>query len=334
MIPDQDKLDKSNSMAGGHVPVMLNEAMDLLNVRADRLYVDATAGAGGHLKKMCEIAGSGKNIIAIDQDIEALERLRSGVQDIQSEIKFVNSNFSAIKTVLSDLNIATVDGGILADLGISSNQLSDSNRGFSFLRDGPIDMRMDLNSSLSAYDLVNELEESELANIIFKYGEERHNRAIAKAIVLNRPINTTLTLANIIESTLTGRGHRGRIANKKHGWGNKIHPATRTFQALRIAVNNELDNLKKFLEQSATILAPGARLVVITFHSLEDRIVKQFFKEMASNCVCPPRQPICTCKRKSEFLIITPKPLRASDDEIFANIRSRSAKLRAVEKLP
>ncbi len=333
MIPNKDKSDRVISMAGGHVPVMLNEAIELLNIRENRTYVDATAGAGGHLQKICELAGSGKNIIAIDQDAAALNRLRLGSTGNQSEIKFLHSNFAEIKAVLAGFNITTIDGGILADLGISSNQLAESDRGFSFMRDGPIDMRMDLNNSLSGYDLVNEIEESELANIIFKYGEERHSRAIAKAIVRNRPIISTLALADVIEATLRSK-RQGHSAKKRRGGPIKLHPATRTFQALRIAVNNELDNLEKFLEQSATILVPGARLVIITFHSLEDRIVKQFFKKMASSCLCPPRQPVCTCNKKSEFLIITPKPIIASDEETLANIRSRSAKLRAVEKLP
>ncbi len=331
MTEKQSKWDADLSLAGGHMPVMLNETIALLNVRADHMYIDVTAGSGGHFKSICQKAGSSKNIIAFDQDIEAIERLRKSLGQEHADVKLIHSNFVHLKSELAKLNINTINGGILADLGVSSNQLDEAERGFSFLREGPLDMRMDIRSPISAYDLVNDLDESELASIIYQYGEERHSRMIARAIVRHRPIKTTLELANIIENATRSK----RISNsKRHKNASKLHPATRTFQALRIAVNSELDNLKHFLEQSIDLLAPGARLVVITFHSLEDRIVKQFFKEMASNCICPPRQPICTCKQRAKVQIITPKPLVALEEEILANIRSRSAKLRAVEKLP
>jgi 16S rRNA (cytosine1402-N4)-methyltransferase len=321
MVSDNLKADQENSMAGGHIPVMLSEAVDLLNISPDRLYVDATAGAGGHLKKICEKMGSGKGVIAIDQDLSALNKLRQTSGQLSDEIKFAHANFANIKSVLSDLNINTVDGGIIADIGISSNQLDDSERGFSFQRQGPLDMRMDTSQGATAADLVNDLNETELANIIYKYGEERNSRAIARAIVRNRPFTNTAQLAAIVEAA--ARGPR-----------NKLHPATRTFQALRIAVNNELGNLEAFLAEASALLSPGARLVLITFHSLEDRIVKRFFTHMASPCICPPRHPICTCNKKKELRIITPKPLIANEQEILNNIRSRSAKLRAAEKLP
>jgi len=322
MNSDDIKTNEETSMAGGHLPVMLEEAVALLNVRPHHLYIDATAGAGGHLKRICQKAGSGKGIIAIDQDSLALHKLSVNSGPLANEIKFVHSNFANLKTALSDLDINTVDGGIIADLGISSNQLDDSQRGFSFQRQGPLDMRMNTNNRITAGDLVNDLNETELANIIYKYGEERSSRAIAKAIIKNRPFTNTSELANVVEKVVRYRGHKS-----------KLHPATRTFQALRIAVNNELENLEIFLEQANSILTPGARLVIITFHSLEDRIVKRFFTHMASPCICPPRQPICTCNKKRELLIITPKPLIAGEQEILTNIRSRSAKLRAVEKL-
>ena len=321
MVSDKIQANEQASMAGGHIPVMLEEAIDLLNVRPNRLYIDATAGAGGHLKRICQKAGSGKDVIAMDQDSLALRKLQGNSGLLADEIKFLHANFADLKIVLSDLNISTVDGGIIADLGVSSNQLDDSQRGFSFQREGPLDMRMNINNSVTAADLVNDLSETELANIIYKYGEERHSRAIARAIMRNRPFTNTSQLATIIES----------VSRQRYKY--KLHPATRTFQALRIAVNNELENLEIFLEQAVSLLAPGARLVVITFHSLEDRIVKRFFTHMASPCICPPRHPICTCNKKAELLIITPKPLIADEQEILANIRSRSAKLRAAEKL-
>ncbi len=314
---------EQTSMTGGHLPVMLEQAVDLLNVRPNHFYVDATAGAGGHLKRICEKAGSGKSIIAIDQDSSALQKLRAGSGLLGNEIKFVHSNFVNLQTALSDLGINTVNGGIIADLGISSNQLDDSQRGFSFQREGPLDMRMNLDNPVTAAHLVNDFNETELANIIYKYGEERYSRAIAKAIIKNRPFTNTAQLAAVVQRVIGYRGHKS-----------KLHPATRTFQALRIAVNNELENLEKFLEQAVSILAPGGRIVIITFHSLEDRMVKRFFTHKASPCICPPRQPICTCNKKKELLIITPKPLIAEEREILANIRSRSAKLRAAEKLP
>jgi 16S rRNA (cytosine1402-N4)-methyltransferase len=318
MTADKNKSLDEDSQAG-HIPVLLEEAVDLLNVKPQHTYVDATAGAGGHLRLICQKAGSGKGVIAIDQDLSAINRLRSRAEP-GSGIHFIHSNFADIKTVLSDLSLNTIDGGIIADIGISSNQLDDRGRGFSFQREGPLDMRMNTSNPVTAAHLVNDLDEIELANIIYKYGEERHSRAIARAIVKNRPFSTTAQLADVVQSA--SRGPRS-----------KLHPATRTFQALRIAVNNELENLETFLEQSVSLLAPGARLVIITFHSLEDRIVKRFFTHMASSCICPPRHPICTCNKKRELAIITPKPLIAGEKEILANIRSRSAKLRAAEKV-
>jgi 16S rRNA (cytosine1402-N4)-methyltransferase len=323
MVSDEINTDEQMSMAGGHMPVMLEEAIDLLNVRPEHFYVDATAGAGGHLKRICQKAGSGKGIIAIDQDFLALNKLSANSGSLAKEVKFVHANFANLNTVLSDLDIHTIDGGILADLGVSSNQLDDSQRGFSFQREGPLDMRMDASSQGTAADLVNDLNEVQLANIIYKYGEERNSRAIARAIIKNRPFTSTGELSDVVGKVVRYKGHKS-----------KMHPATRTFQALRIAVNNELENLEIFLQQAVSLLAPGARLVIITFHSLEDRIVKRFFTHMASPCICPPRQPICTCNKKKELLIITPKPLIAGEEEILTNIRSRSAKLRAAEKLP
>ncbi len=305
MHSEDDKPPARSCEVGGHMPVMLEEAISLLNVKPGRIYVDVTAGAGGHLQKICQLRGSGVGVVALDRDLPALERLRG--QDTQgnglSEVAFVHSNFAQLSAALANLGIDTVDGGILADLGVSSMQLEEASRGFSFLREGPLDMRMDVNNSLSAtaHELVNTLDEADLADIIYQYGEERRSRLIARQIVNNRPIDTTLALAKVVESALRKAGQRRRGRQKSGFEKPTVHLATRTFQALRIAVNTELDNLQQFLEQAANVLAPGARLVIITFHSLEDRIVKQFFKQMASSCLCPPRQPICTCHKSLSF---------------------------------
>ncbi|HEY9714884.1 MAG TPA: 16S rRNA (cytosine(1402)-N(4))-methyltransferase RsmH [Chroococcales cyanobacterium] len=322
-----------------HVTVLLEEAVDLLNVRPGLTYVDATAGAGGHLQEIwnrtkSNIESGGAflsadqnqppQLIAIDRDNRSLSKLRDR---FGSSISYANANFEEIETVVKELGHRTITGGILADLGVSSMQIDDPDRGFSFMRDGPLDMRMDTDQSLTAEYLINNSSESQLAEIIFKYGEERYSRRIASAIVRARPLHTTLELAEVVSRCV-------KRSSSKHGSGrDSLHPATRTFQAVRIAVNNELENLEKFLHSAISVLSPGARLVVITFHSLEDRLVKQIFRESATNCICPPRQPLCTCQHKAELLIITRKPVVAGEKEVLANIRSRSAKLRAGEKI-
>lgn len=313
----------------------------MLNVRSGRTYVDATAGAGGHLSAIYKAAAGDARVIGIDQDKGSLDALSKRVPE---DVKLLHNNFRYLKSALSSSGINTVDGGILADLGVSSMQIDRGERGFSFQKDGPLDMRMDNNQSLSAYDIVNGWKEEALANAIYEYGEERYSRRIARRIIESRPIKTTLELAEIVSRCVPRASDKK--SRKKHfqnsggegGAGRKpghsaIHPATRTFQALRMAVNEELPALEEFLQESLTILEPGARLVLITFHSLEDRIVKQFFKQAASTCVCPPKLPKCACDKRSELQIITRKPIVASEQEILANTRSRSAKLRAGEKL-
>jgi 16S rRNA (cytosine1402-N4)-methyltransferase len=321
-----------------HVPVLLYEALDQLNIRPGKLYVDATTGGGGHLSAILErsragaAAESGKSsVIGIDRDVYALDALRERFDD---SVRLIHSNFSEIKDRLNEIGVSTVDGGILADLGVSSMQLDEAPRGFSFLRDGPLDMRMDPTQLITAEQLINTMSERELADIIFRYGEERFSRQIARDIVRNRPLHTTSELADVVSKSLRYQRKRisGRSKNRMHE-GDSSHPATRTFQAIRIAVNNELGSLEKFLEDAVALLAPGAKLVVITFHSLEDRVVKQFLRHAATACVCPPRQPVCTCHHKPELLIITRKPIVAGEKEVLANVRSRSAKLRAGEKL-
>jgi 16S rRNA (cytosine1402-N4)-methyltransferase len=302
---------------------MLKQALEFLDVRPGRHYIDATAGAGGHLKAILSASNCPDKIIGLDRDPAALSRLTGELGD---GVQLVHSNYSEIEHVLPQLGISTIDGGILADLGVSSMQIDDPNRGFSFLNDGPLDMRMDTTAGWTAEQLINSSSEQELANIIYKYGEERESRKIARAIVAARPLQTTGELAELV----------GRCVRKNRKgparFRDTSHPATRTFQAIRIAVNDELGSLEKFLRSALKLLMPGARLVVITFHSLEDRLVKQIFREAASNCVCPPRLPVCTCNHKSELLIMTRKPAIPDDQEVLANPRSRSAKLRAGEK--
>jgi len=313
-----------------HIPVMLRQCMELLRVEPGKVWVDATAGAGGHLREIIRRAGTGGGtIIAVDQDLNSLDALKTSIHaefDSSANIRFAHSNFRDMEQILDDNDIDTVTGGILADLGVSSMQLDQAERGFSFSKDGPLDMRMDTTSGITAERLVNTLPERELADIIYKYGEERLSRQIAQRIVQSRPIKTTAQLASVVSPVVLRRRGGGKHRDESH-------PATRTFQALRIAVNDELGSIEQFLRASIRRLAPGGRLVVITFHSLEDRIVKQILREAASNCICPPRQPVCTCNKRKEIEIITNKPLLPDHEEVLANPRSRSAKLRAGEKV-
>jgi 16S rRNA (cytosine1402-N4)-methyltransferase len=327
-----------------HASVLLKESIEFLNVRPGLTYIDATAGAGGHLKAIVNALGAAattgqpsattSGVIGIDRDSQTLDRLRKELSNEQ--VGLYHANFTEIADVLAEAGLRTVTGGILADLGVSSMQIDNPERGFSFLKDGPLDMRMDDTQSLTALDIVNHWKEEEIADIIYQYGEERYSRAIARNIVKSRPVQTTLQLADIVSRSVRYKAAARKGHGKRNSAGGNFdhsHPATRTFQALRIAVNDELSSLKKFLDQSVSLLAPGARLVVITFHSLEDRMVKQFLRQKAASCHCPPKQPQCTCNGKSELLIITKKPIVADSAEVVANIRSRSAKLRAGEKI-
>lgn len=324
-----------------HRPVLLAETIEMLDVRPGLTYVDATAGAGGHLSAIYQAAQGQARVIGIDQDQSSLESL---AERAPADVTLLHSNFRYLKEALLRSGINTVDGGILADLGVSSMQIDRGERGFSFQKDGPLDMRMDTTQSLSAYDIVNGWKEEPLADVIYKYGEERYSRRIARRIIEARPIKTTLELSEIVARCVPrGSDKKSRKYHAPNNGGDggaarrtghsAIHPATRTFQALRMAVNEELPALQEFLQASLTILKPGARLVLITFHSLEDRIVKQFFKHAAASCVCPPKMPKCCCDKQSELLIMTRKPVTASAQEILANTRSRSAKLRAGQKL-
>ena len=310
-----------------HLSVMLDEVIEMLQPGSGKVYVDATTGLGGHLLGIASRLKPESTLIGIDQDESALAISRKRLQDagfdfVRPRIELVQGNFRDIQRICQSLGSDSIDGGILADIGVSSMQLDDATRGFSFMQDGPLDMRMDQSQKLSAATILNDFTEKEIADILFRYGEERQSRKIAKRILESRPIKTTSELSTLVVKAL--------------GWprGNdKSHPATRTFQALRIAVNDELGALENFLADSIRILAAGGRLVVISFHSLEDRMVKQIFKSYETECVCPPKQPICNCSKRRELKILTRKPLQPEEKETLANPRARSAKLRAGERV-
>ena len=314
-----------------HQSVLLSEVLEMLQPEGDKIYIDATAGLGGHLGEIASRVGKNAIVIGIDQDQAALDLCRKNLEargfDFKHpRIELIQGNFEDIQDICAHLGVSSVDGGILADIGVSSMQLDDPTRGFSFLTDGPLDMRMDSNRKTSAADLLNTLPEKDIADILYRYGEERLSRQIARKIVASRPIQTTSQLSSIVSSVI------GRVQGYRRG-ADKSHPATRTFQALRIAVNDELQVLENFLSASIRILADSGRLVVISFHSLEDRMVKQIFKSFESECICPPKLPICTCSKQRELEILTRKPLQPSEKETLANPRSRSAKLRAGKRV-
>jgi 16S rRNA (cytosine1402-N4)-methyltransferase len=285
-----------------HLPVLLNEVLQYINPRADGRYIDATFGAGGHTRELLERTSPGGRVLAVDQDQTAIEQGRIELQSYGSRLELVKANFRDIESIVQEHGFAGLDG-ILADVGVSSMMLDDPTRGFSFMREGPLDMRMDLDQPLTAADVLNTYGEKEIANILFNYGEERRSRQIASSIVRSRPMSRTTDLNRAIERVLGGR---------RYG---KIHPATRTFQALRIFVNDELRSLESFLDSSMQVLRPGGRLVLISFHSLEDRIVKNKF-----------RSPVVP------GVALTRKVITASVEELDRNPRSRSARLRAWEK--
>ena len=304
-----------------HKPVLFNETIEMLDINPQGIYVDGTAGGGGHSEAILKKLTTGK-LISIDQDPDAIEVVSQRLSGYKNSI-IVESNFSNIDKVLSDLSVDKVDG-VLLDIGVSSYQLDNAERGFSYHNDAALDMRMS-KSGISAYDLVNDLTLQELTEIISKYGEEKFARSIAKAIVKQREvskINSTLQLAEIIKSAVP------ESVKREHG-----HPARKTFQALRIAVNDELTNLTHGIDKSFESLKVGGRLVIITFHSLEDRIVKNKMAEFAKGCVCPSDFPICVCNKKPRAKLINKKPIQASEKELEDNKRSRSAKLRGCIKI-
>ncbi|WP_300413483.1 16S rRNA (cytosine(1402)-N(4))-methyltransferase RsmH [uncultured Oscillibacter sp.] len=302
-----------------HKPVLLDECIKALNIRPDGTYVDGTLGRAGHSREIAKRLTTGR-LICVDRDLAAIEAARERLAPWRNRVRLVHSNFSELGSVLAEEE--GVDG-MLFDLGVSSPQLDDPERGFSYMRDAPLDMRMDRTSPLTAREVVNAWSLEELRRILFDYGEERYAPAIARAIVRrreDRPIETTLELVDVIKSAMPPAALR-----------EKQHPAKRSFQAVRIAVNGELDALPPMLKAAADKLRPGGRLAVITFHSLEDRIVKRTLRQLAQGCTCPPGFPVCVCGKKP--LVRLEKPFTPTAAEVSENPRARSARLRAAEKL-
>lgn len=307
-----------------HLSVLPEEVIQFLNPRPGGVYLDGTLGGGGHARLILERCTPGGMLIGIDQDREALQAAGQRLEDFGTGARLVHGNFGELEQHLDRLGIPALDGFIL-DLGVSSHQLDSAGRGFSFQQDAPLDMRMDTSCGETAADLLNELPEPELERIIRDYGEERWAKRIAAFIVRARqeaPFVTTLQLVDTI---------KGAVPKAK--WDERIHPATRTFQAIRIAVNRELESLEKGLRSALDRLNPHGRGVVISFHSLEDRIVKHIFREYAAGCTCPRNFPVCVCNSRPRVRVLTGRPVTAGRQEIEANSRSRSAKLRAVEKM-
>ena len=304
-----------------HISVLLNECIDNLNIRPDGIYVDGTMGGGGHSLEIAKRLTTGR-LICIDQDPNAHGAAGKRLAEYKDRITFVRDNFGNIKSILDSLGIEKIDG-MLLDIGVSSHQLDEAERGFSYQQDAPLDMRMNPDRPFSAYDVVNGYDEDELDRVIFTYGEERWARRIAQFIVKEReakPIETTGELVDIIKKAVP-KGAR------KDG----PHPAKRTFQAIRIEVNGELEVLQRAIDDVAARLAVGGRLCIITFHSLEDRIVKEAFRKQENPCICPPQFPVCVCGKKPLGRVITRKPILPSKEELEENPRSRSAKLRVLE---
>jgi len=308
-----------------HIPVMLPQALRYLNCIPGKIYVDCTLGGSGHAGAICKKIAPKGIFIGIDQDIDAVRNAKKVLKPFNSTIHLFHDNFIYLPELLQQLKIDAVDG-ILLDLGISLHQLESSGRGFSFNKDEPLDMRMNLKSRTTAEDLINSMDEKNLKKIFYKFGEERRAGQIAKRIVTQRQrkaIRSSRELAQIVRDTVP----------KKVSFKQKIHPATRTFMALRIAVNRELEMLDVFMENVADLLNPKGRLCVLSFHSLEDRIVKHRMNALGKGCICPPGLPKCACNKKSSVRILTKKVVRPTQDEVANNPMARSAKLRAVEKL-
>ena len=305
-----------------HVSVLLDECIEGLNIKPDGIYVDGTLGGAGHSYHIAEKLTTGR-LIGIDRDPVALKAAGERLSPFADRVTLVHSNFCRMGQVLQELGISGVDG-ILLDLGVSSPQLDDGSRGFSYMTDAPLDMRMDNGDALSADTVVNTWSYEELKRILYDYGEERYAPAIAAAIVRKReisPIRTTLELVDVIRSAMPPAALR-----------EKQHPAKRTFQAIRIAVNDELNSVSKAMDAAIPCLNPGGRLAVITFHSLEDRIVKNAMAAAAKGCICPPEFPVCVCGRKPQVTVLTRKPIVSGVEELERNPRARSAKLRICEK--
>lgn len=311
-------------MEFAHIPVMLNECLDALDIKPNGIYVDGTVGGAGHSSEIVKRLADGGRLIAVDRDEDALKASSERLKNFKDKVAFVHDDYKNLCARLDELGVDKVDG-ILLDLGVSSYQLDNAERGFSYMKDAPLDMRMDRSQSQSAYEVVNGFSESELTRILFDYGEEKLARQIARNIVNKRqanPIKTTLELASIVEASYPAK------TRWKFG-----HPAKRTFQAIRIQVNGELAMLDEAVTEMARRLKKGGRMAVITFHSLEDRIVKSAFKQLSLACTCPPDFPVCVCGKVQEVELVNKKPIIASDEELEKNSRSQSAKLRVIQKL-
>lgn len=305
-----------------HKSVLLNETIDGLNIKPDGIYVDGTLGGGGHAYEVCRRLGEKGSIVGIDQDAAAIEAASARLKDFGEKVTIVRSNYCDMKSKLHELGIDKVDG-IVLDLGVSSYQLDTAERGFSYREDAPLDMRMDTRQKMTARDIVNDYTEADLYRVIRDYGEDKFAKNIAKHIVQARavkPVETTAELSEIIRASIPMK------FQKKSG-----HPAKRTFQAIRIELNRELDVLRDSLDDMIDLLNSGGRLCIITFHSLEDRIVKSAFRKNENPCTCPPDFPVCVCGKKSKGSIITKKPILPSEEELEYNSRSKSAKLRIFE---
>ena len=306
-----------------HISVLLNECLEGLNIKEDGIYVDGTLGGAGHSKEIVKRLTSGK-LIGIDQDLNALEKAREVLSGYEDRVILVHNNYENIEEVLNELNIDKIDG-MLLDIGVSSHQLDEEERGFSYHKDAALDMRMDKTKDFSAWNVVNEYSQEELSRIIYEYGEDRWAKRIAEFIVeerKNASINTTNELVEVIKKAIPAKVRR------EGG-----HPARQTFQAIRIEVNRELEVLTNVIPKVFNRMNIGGRLCIITFHSLEDRIVKNSFKDLYNTCICPSEVPICTCNKKREIEIISRKPIIPTKEEIDINPRSRSAKLRIGEKI-
>ena len=308
-------------MEFGHTPVLLDEVLKLLDCHPGQVMVDGTVGGGGHAYEILKRIVPGGFLVGIDRDPSALEAAQKRLEEFEGCFKLVHANFADIKEVLQSLGIDAVDGGLL-DLGVSSYQLDEAARGFTYMQDAPLDMRMDPTQTFSAYHVVNEYPQQELERVIREYGEERWARRIAEFIVSSRPIETTGQLVDVIKRAIPA-------AARREG----PHPAKRTFQAIRIEVNQELKLLPVAIENAVEVLKPGGRLCIISFHSLEDRIVKQTFRNLSNPCTCPPDSPICICGRRPVVKVMTGKPVVPTSREVSANPRSRSAKARCCQKL-
>lgn len=307
-----------------HIPVLLNETLGHLDLKQGGVYIDGTLGGAGHSVEIIKRIIPGGMLIGIDQDSNAINAAKKRLEAYKDNVIIVHDNFRNIKAIAEDSGFKEVDG-ILLDIGVSSHQLDENIRGFSYMHDGPLDMRMDTDRDFDASDIVNNSSEGEITRILRDYGEEKWAARIAKFIIEERKngrIDTTFKLVDIIKSAIPA------AARREGG-----HPAKRTFQALRIAVNDELEVLEQAVRNAADILKPGGRLVIITFHSLEDRIVKRVFNNMERPCTCPPQLPVCVCGKEPLLKVITKKPVTAGEEELLANTRSKSAKLRAAERV-